>query len=181
MYIDSLSCYLMGWLLGVRGIYQSGPTEAHLMRQQGGANYWFFVSGKINGLSNNSQYALPMAEIIEVTPSILDFLETVPLRATVVIGISSPKQNDFAVKLDKIRPDLDYYCLGAAVEQTWGLRSGNTSLRGTGLQWIEFLALTPRRTVRKLYQTLIEAIMLFSSIQKLRRFRNFVRETRGAC
>ncbi|MDB2321133.1 hypothetical protein N9V26_03625, partial [Amylibacter sp.] len=36
---------------------------------------------------------------------------------TIFIGISSPKQNELALKLAKIFPESDIYCVGAALDK----------------------------------------------------------------
>ena len=178
LYIDALSCHLVGFMLGVRGVYFSGPQMANRLDKAGIENVYFLLAEEIQSIQPDRGFVMEFKESFEGDENVLAFLSTVPKDGVLVLGLSSPKQNLLAMYLHSKRPDIEYFCLGAAVKQTWGFTYANTKLRGTGLQWLEFLLLQPRRTAAKLSKTLVEALKVVSSIQRLKLFRRFVIATK---
>ena len=76
----------------------------------------------------------------------------------VCIGISSPKQNILAIELSKIRSDLTYICLGAALYQS---RRYPKIIDKLGLNWLLLLMTRPSRTFRKLMSTTFACVQIF--------------------
>lgn len=176
VFLDGISSHFLGLLLGARGNYFSGPQMAHALAQDSFEDCYFFLPEDIQSIPQNRKIILPFRAHFDGYQPILNFLDSVPSTGLVVIGISSPKQNVFANYLYTIRPELDYFCLGAAVKQTWGLNA-NTWLRGSGLQWLEFMIFQPRRTIGKITRSIIEALSIIASPTRIRLFRQFVKST----
>lgn len=178
LYIDGISCYLFGLMLAARGKYFSGTEMAHTLAKEFHDNCYFLLAEKIESIAEESCLVLKHKDSFEGDGEVLDFIKKIPSGKFLILGISSPKQNTLARYLDTIRPDLDYFCLGAAVKLTWGRNYSNTILRGTGLQWLEFFLFQPGRTFGKLPAYLKETIKIFSSIKKLKLFRSFILTSR---
>ena len=179
LYIDSFSCYLIGLLLGLRGNYFSGPQMAYHLNKAGLENFYFLLADEIASIPDKNCFILPFKDSFNDDEDLLNFLSTVPKHASIVLGISSPKQNNLAIYLHDIRPDIEYFCLGAAVKQTWCFTNANTILRGTGLQWLEFFVVQPKRTLQKLSATILEVLRILLSVQKLKSFRSFIISTKS--
>jgi len=178
VYIDSVSCYVLGLLFGVKGNYFSGSEMADNLSKKPLQTLYFLLSEDIQGIEKGNKIILPFKDSFTGDKGVLEFIKFVPVNSKVVIGVSSPKQNVLANYLFSIRPDLKFYCLGAAVSQTWGFRNANTRLRGTGFQWIEFLLFQPKRTMGKLANTLVEILRIICSPARLKLFREFVGVTK---
>jgi hypothetical protein len=174
IYIDSFSCFVFGLVLGVRGQYFSGPQMAFRLSESSFEKCYFLLAEEINLIREGHKIVLAHKASFEGDKDLLGFLDTVPFGEFLIIGISSPKQNILANYLHNIRPDLEFFCLGAAVKQTWGFKYANTRLRGSGFQWLEFLLLQPRRTVGKLLETVVEAFSIIFSPKRMKSFRKFV-------
>ena len=177
LYIDSISCRLLGLMLAVKGKYFPGTNMAHSLAEKFHDNCYFLLAEEISTISADKSLVLQHKDSFEGDTEVLSFLEKIPEGGFVVLGISSPKQNTLAIYLHDKRPDLEYFCLGAAVKLTWSDGDSNMKLRGTGFQWLEFLLLQPRRTVGKLPTHFMETIKIFSSIKKLKLFRSFILAT----
>ena len=182
VYLDSISCYLLGLIVGVKGHYFSGPEMAfHIAKKKSLGDLYFLLPEEIADIDKSKKLVLPFKESFTGDKTVVDFINSVPLNGTVILGISSPKQNVLANYLFNTRPDLEYFCLGAAVKQTWGVKGGNTRLRGTGLQWVEFLLFEPKRTLVKQVKTLVEAFTILCSPKRIKLFQDFVVVTKKAC
>ena len=178
LYLDSISCFFMGLLLGIRGSYFPGPEMALSLSKEPLGSLYFLLSDEIKDIDKEKKLILPFKESFNDDKEVLDFVRAIPENGKVVIGVSSPKQNILACYLFSIRPDLEYYCLGAAVKHTWGFKSAKTQLIGTGFQWIEFLVFQPKRTIVKQLKTLSEMISIFCSSKKIKNYREFVKLTK---
>ncbi|MDA9039819.1 hypothetical protein N9H54_01500 [Gammaproteobacteria bacterium] len=178
VYLDSISCYVLGLLFGVKGNYFSGPEMAHSLAKKPLGDFHFLLSEEIGDIEKAKKLVLPFKESFIGDKSVLEFINSVPVNGKVILGISSPKQNVLAAYLFSVRSDLEYFCLGAAVKQTWGFNGGNTRLRGTGFQWVEFLLFQPKRTLGKQAKTLVEAFAILCSPTRIKLFREFVAVTK---
>lgn len=177
VYLDSISCYVLGLLLGVKGNYFSGPEMAYILTAKPSETLYFLLAEDIEDIKEGNKFVLPFKEDFTDDNGMLEFINSVPVNRKLVIGVSSPKQNVLANYLFSVRPDLEFYCLGAAVKQTWGFEHANTILRGTGLQWIEFLMFQPKRTLLKQAKTLFEILRIICSPARIKLFREFVGNT----
>jgi hypothetical protein len=179
VYLDSVSCYVLGVFFGVIGNYFSGPEMAHNLSKKTLEEYHFLLAEEICDIDKTKKLVLPFKSSFIGDKSVLTFINSVPVNGKVILGVSSPKQNVLASYLFTVRPDLEYFCLGAAVKQTWGLKVGNTRLRGTGFQWIEFLIFQPKRTLIKQAITWAEIVAILSSRRQIKLYRNFVVVTKN--
>ena len=177
VYLDSISCYVLGLLLGVKGNYFSGPEMAYSLTAKPFETLYFLLAEDVENIKEGNKFVLPFKEDFTDDKGMLEFINSVPVNRKLIIGVSSPKQNVLAKYLFSIRPDLEFYCLGAAVKQTWGFSNGNTILRGTGLQWLEFLIFQPKRTLIKQAKTLYEILRIIFSPARIKLFREFVGKT----
>jgi len=179
VYLDSVSCYVLGVFFGVIGNYFSGPEMAHKLSKKTLEEYYFLLAEEICDIDKTKKLVLPFKSSFIGDKSVLTFINSVPVNGKVILGVSSPKQNVLASYLFTVRPDLEYFCLGAAVKQTWGLKVGNTRLRGTGFQWIEFLIFQPKRTLIKQAKTWAEIVAILSSRRQIKLYRDFVVVTKN--
>mgnify|MGYP000595509302 CR=1 FL=1 len=178
IYLDSISCFGLGLMLGVKGKYVPGPQMAHALAKDSYENCYFLLAEDIQSIPKNRKITLPFKTNFDGDIHVLNFLNSIPNNGLVILGISSPKQNLFANYLYSVRPDLDYFCFGAAVKQTWGLNA-NTRLRGSGFQWLEFLYFQPRRTIGKMARTIVEFFTILVSPSRIKLFRKFVQITKS--
>tara|TARA_B100001173_G_scaffold298931_1_gene297004 strand:+ start:328 stop:954 length:627 start_codon:yes stop_codon:yes gene_type:complete len=178
VYLDSISCYVLGLLFGIKGNYFSGPEMAYSLAKKPLGDFHFLLSEEIRDIENTKKLVLPFKESFIDDKSVLEFINSIPINGKVILGISSPKQNVLANYLFSVRSDLEYFCLGAAVKQTWGFKGANTRLRGTGFQWVEFLLFQPRRTIEKQAKTIFEAFTILFSPKRIKQFREFVAITK---
>lgn len=178
IYIDSILCFLVGILVGRVGNYFSGPQMAHRLFNESSDQRYFLLAENIEKISVDKKLILPFRSSFEGDLEILSFLEKLPHGSTLVIGVSSPKQNILANYLHSLRPDLRYFCLGAAVHITWDMKHANTKLRGSGFQWIEFLIVHPKRTIGKIATSVLETFVILSSWKSITLFRRFVMESK---
>ena len=178
IYIDSILCFLVGILVGRVGNYFSGPQMAYRLFNESSDQLYFLLAENLEKISEDKKFVLPFRLSFEGDTEVLSFLETLPHGSSLVIGVSSQKQNILANYLHSLRPDLRYFCLGAAVQITWGMKHANTKLRGSGFQWIEFLLLHPKRTVSKLSNSFMEVFIILSSRKSIALFRRFVMASR---
>ena len=174
VFLDGISCYVLGLLLVKRGNYYSGPQMGHVLKTNTTLPNYFLLANDIKNISENRKIILPFKDSFEGDTHLIDFINNIPKGSNVIIGISSPKQNFLANYLFTIRDDLEYICLGAAVQLTWGFKNANTILRGTGLQFLEFFILQPRRTVFKHAATWAEMFSILFSFKKIKKFKAFV-------
>lgn len=178
IFLDSISCFLLGVFFGVKGTYFSGPEVANLLYRKKSINLFFLLPDDIKVIDDKKKMILPFKDNFEGDKDLLEFIKLIPANSYVVIGVSSPKQNILAQYLCKIRADLKYFCLGAAVKQTWDYKHANTFFRGTGLQWLEFIFFQPKRTLTKIYLTLRQAMYVVISKSKRNSYKEFVELTK---
>jgi len=178
VFLDSISCYLIGLILGKKGHYLPGSQMAHKLYENHRSDCFFLLSQEIESINHEKRLILPFKDSFEDDIALKKFVLSLPSNVKLIIGISSPKQNYLAHHLYTLRPDIELYCLGAAVELTWDTSYGNTQLRGTGLQWIEFFIFQPRRTLKKMIETLVAIISLIFSRRRITLYKIFVDNTR---
>lgn len=176
--LDGISCRVVGALLGVSGNYFSGPEMAHRLKKQCDNNLFFLLPKNIKSIADHKKFILPFADTFDNDELLNDFIKKIPINSIVIIGISSPKQNYLARYLHSVRRDLKFFCLGAAVLPTWGSDYGNTVLRGTGFQWLEFLIIEPKRTFKKQVATWRAIFKVLRNHEERSIFKEFVAATK---
>lgn len=87
-----------------------------------------------------------------------------------LIGISSPKQEILAKKINKVFPDMEIYCLGAALE------SGSKVRYTYFPNWVILLVLKPKRTARKIIKTFKEFFSLLLIRKRRNQFTEYFRQ-----
>lgn len=100
-----------------------------------------------------SSYVLPQWPDSQAISLPLDLKEKLKAHKACVIGISSPKQDVLAQMIQREFPDLEIFCLGAAI---YCKRSTSKILERDRFLWIYFLFSSPKRTFLKLYITVLE-------------------------
>ena len=115
-------------------------------------------------------YVLPFwntkAEIVlssKLRSAILDY-------STIVIGISSPKQDYLADLIKSQFPDKEVFCLGAAIYEN------NTEERidDLGLNWLIMMLKNPKRFVYKISLTFSSAVKIVFLKKERLLFRRFI-------
>ena len=99
-------------------------------------------------------------------------------KGNLIIGISSPKQNKFALEMANfflnqhgIKSDeIVIYCLGATVD--WFEKNKNKNI--TSFLWLSFLKNSPFRTLFKIYLTLKEILKITFIKNHQRKFLSFL-------
>ncbi|WP_339953571.1 hypothetical protein [Yoonia sp. 2307UL14-13] len=142
------------------------------------APHWFFLTAhQIDGIPLENQYCLPVFRDEIVLPaSLAKCLEGLAPGVHVGIGISAPKQNYLATALHRLRPDLEYHCLGAAIQGYYtenGQNPRKSILTGSGFEWIRFFWMYPARTWNKIECTLRELWLLQTQKKSRDAFRKF--------
>lgn len=161
VWVDTVSMHKL--VARFRSCVEYRPGTSALNRIGPGApdgGKWFFLTAMpLEKLAPERQYKLPAFTEISVPDELTEVLRNLEPGTRVGIGISSPKQNRLAVALHALRPDLEYHCLGAALAGLNTFQEGatrNSTLSGSGLEWLWFLLISPRRTWAKIIATLRE-------------------------
>lgn len=176
IWVDSISLRFMLNTFGIECVYQPGTTAfVSYHRNKKTDNNWFYFSSQFEDLlPADKQYTLPNFSEISLTEDLVDILNLLPAGSNVAIGISAPKQNILALKMHEIRPDLIYYCFGAALGRNSLIKSGNIWWdSGSGFEWVYFLKNSPTRTIRKLIKTLKEMSLILIHKSTRKEFRKF--------
>ena len=165
--IDSISAAFLAKILGMEVVVRPGLEEATRLRNANLPIY-FLLPHAVSSIDSERALVLRPAASVDGDVEVRQFISGLPAEATVVVGISSPKQNRLAVNLSSQRPDLTFYCLGAAVDAAWG--GSAESLRSkfpSHSSWLFFLIRDPARTSRKIWQTVSGFLRVICS-EKLR-------------
>jgi hypothetical protein len=154
--IDSLSLWLCIRLI----------TKEAVMRRQSGVRMWqeldkkeieLFLVARSIGLPN--ECVLPMLRSSEdIAKWYADNEEKLKSINKIVIGISSPRQDELAVKISSNRNDkeeLDVYCFGAAV-----YNDHNLVFDKLRMNWLAMLFKDARRFMTKIKSTILELLSL---------------------
>lgn len=155
---------------GTSVLQQIGP---HIQ----GQGPWFFLTAEhVPSLPQETQYELPFMKEIEVSGDLARIVKSLPAGTKVAIGISAPKQNWLAAALHALRPDLEYHCLGAAVsayKNGADESAAGSGLSGSGIEWLRFLATSPKRTWAKITATLKEIWLVRTQPHSRTEFKRF--------
>lgn len=180
VWADSISIVKLLRLFGYDVEYRPGTfVVAEAIRGGDLLECTFFLTARpMRGVPDAHQLVLPM--IPEGSEHILpenvrEALLSLAPNTVVVIGVSSPKQNYIAATLHKLRPDLTYHCLGAALSLI-DISEGDPdalSYSRSGAEWIRFLQEAPIRTLNKLGVSLAEVARIVLLPQCRQQFREF--------
>ena len=180
VWVDSQSLLRLTKKIGFATEYRPGHYILDRIGPGKGLNKnWFFLTAQhIPEIGNDNQSILPMLKEIKVSEELRQIIEKLETGTLVGIGISAPKQNFLAAQLYKIRPDLEYHCLGAALAELGHLDNRRAkkfllSHQGMGIFW--FLYSSPTRTLKKLICTIREHFIISFNKNAAITFREFAR------
>ncbi|MCK0070286.1 WecB/TagA/CpsF family glycosyltransferase [Kordiimonas laminariae] len=175
-WIDSISLKALSMMYNRSTIYLPGThVVSHINDLVISKKEWFFFTAvQIENIPDDSQYELPLALTMEVSEDIKSTLLNIPPKTKVAIGISAPKQNFFATELYKIRPDLEYHCLGAAISKLASKPSQKLKLSKSGFEWLYFLVTSPKRTFQKLQYTFQALLKILFNKDYRIKFKHFI-------
>lgn len=170
---DSISLLLMAKIFGYNPAFTPGSTIApHAFSKANSSGTLFLVSNFIHKSYYKNAYLLPQFESeVFVDDTLAGILSNNSFNE-VFIGISSPKQNILAHRIDSIFPGLTIYCIGAALNIEL-MDSKKSNLSRTGFQWVDFLFRSPKRTFSKLYDTVLAALLILFTKDERVRFKLF--------
>jgi hypothetical protein len=180
IWIDSISLRFMIKLFGGSCNFRPGVAALSYRYNKEFENFenCFFLLAKPqeNILSANS-FVLPFFNEVSVNKNLEDIIIEIKPKSNVLIGISSPKQNLLAFKLYEIRPDLEYYCSGAALSANYLLnpKERESKFIKFGFEWFKFLLIDPSRTIKKLKTTIIEILRITFDMKYRFQFKQFVK------
>ena len=109
-----LFCLEGYWVLRMLEFYQEWKKFESLKTGVRADNYYLLAVNRPE-IDQSRQFTLPLfkdLKSVDISSEIMLFLEKVPIKAQLLIGIASPKQNLLAKQIKEIRPDLDIYCFG---------------------------------------------------------------------
>lgn len=178
IYVDSISLYLLAKMCNKKLVYKPATTEVFRLISNSSEmeNAYFLTARRIDEIPDQRQSELPKDLKIVDSEKISSIIQDLQHGASVYIGISSPKQNSLAQRLLCKRDDIKFYCVGAALEYGFKLSKSNSTskLSSSGLEWVKFLIVTPRRTIRKLFLTIVETVKILFSNKRRLTFKKFL-------
>lgn len=186
VWVDTVS---MGKLVArFRNDFQYRPGTSVLNSISSGsiaARKWFFLTASpLEKVKPEAQFVLPILESTVIPNELAVVLGDLQPRTRIGIGISSPKQNQLAVALHALRPDLEYHCLGAALHglnTMEGLGEMKSRWCGSGFEWLKFLIVSPHRTLQKISFTLREGWAVQTHGPSIEAFERFAFICAPAC
>ena len=180
VWVDSYILHLLVRRYRCNVAYKPGTSILGAVgKDNSNLNGWFFFTAvRAYNLPENIQVELPFLKQIFLPDNVKQALQSLPVGTRVGLGISAPKQNHLAVAMHLIRPDLEYHCLGASIDQynknLVKAQKKASVLSGTGFEWVWFLIQSPRRTSYKIILTICEAFKVRFINASRKRFIEFV-------
>lgn len=175
-YVDSRSLKILSFFFGRNTKLMPGAKFIKSLVDE--PNLLVLASGKekisISNLVINLPENIKSIEEIKFSLSKLKFYDE--KIGNLIIGISSPKQNKFALEManfflnqhDIKSDEIIIFCLGAAVD--WFEKNKNTNY----FLWLSFLKNSPLRTLFKFYLTLKEILKIAFLKNHQRKFLSFL-------
>ena len=151
--IDSTSLQILSLLLGQNK--PRIPGSVHLDKLTQNPEQSIFLTARKIGFKN--EIVLPKFTNCEEVKgfNFINLVQPAIERSSATrcfLGISSPKQNLIAQELQRVWPEIDYYCIGAVVDASF---IKNTSLVNffskNRIEFLLHLFWNPKRTISKLY------------------------------
>lgn len=177
-YVDSVSLKILSFFFGRNTKLMPGAKFIKNLVDE--PNLVVFASGKekisISNLVINLPENINSFEEIKFSFSKLKIYDE--KIGNLIIGISSPKQNKFALEMANfflnqhgIKSDeIVIYCLGATVD--WFEKNKNKNI--TSFLWLSFLKNSPFRTLFKIYLTFKEILKITFIKNHQRKFLSFL-------
>lgn len=160
-YCDSITMLIAARLCGIRLTRRPGTQAIQALRSSLTASSTLVLAKNAEPNPDGFQvFALPWYDSFIYIPAKLKATISQSKPHTLLVGISSPKQNELARQLQKITPKSDIFCLGAALNYNNDAGPGRNILSQWSLEWMSFLYRQPRRTILKIGATIQVFIML---------------------
>ena len=158
IHLDSISIRLLAKLYGFSHVPSKSGFSFYAENKHYLETSLFLTSKPIIGCHN--YYVLPFWKNIEDVCLFRELEEKIKLSTSVVIGISSPKQDYLAQIIDKKFTVENIYCLGAALYPVGNLLKYDKFR----INWIFMLLKDRRRTVVKLRITINEFFLILLNL-----------------
>jgi hypothetical protein len=167
IFYDSISFTFVSRLFGVRLKRNSG-VGYYLNNFEHLKNSLFLVNEKSN--LARIEIELPFWNKIDEIYLDEDLLKIINNFDSIVIGISSPKQDYLASLIINKFPKKNIYCLGAAI---YSSNNQKKIFDRLGFSFLYFMFSNPIRTLNKIYLTVKEFILLIFTNRK-KDFKQFI-------
>lgn len=155
-YVDTLSLQFLSKLYGFKLRKLAGVDAFNDIKHKSNVSY--LVTSDLSAGSTILPWFNSRSDMANF---IANDLPRLPLTSTIVIGISSPKQNELALMLAKsncLRNVEEIHCFGAAVYNQ------ETQIVRSKAKFFHFLLKDPRRTLLKMSFTSVSIIKLLCGI-----------------
>lgn len=175
IFIDSISMSAMTKLCGRQISVYSGID--YCAKQNVKLTDFFLVSNNKTIIDNNFRgYALPWFDVID-NELLLSIINNIPNDIQrIFIGVSAPKQDILAVELQKLIPNIDIFCVGAALNYLFMTKiTGAEIFSKLKINWLYLAIKQPKRFIEKIKVTLREIIKIFFNKQYRDDFISFVK------
>lgn len=154
IFLDSLSIRCLAYLLGFKN-YRSRSGMAFYAEQNHNFKNALYLTGHyLEGPEN--QVVLPFWSDLTSIEISSDLRRELSETNSVVIGVSSPKQDRLAQLIDREFSIETIYCLGAAIYPN----SKFYKFDRYGLNWLILLLTQPKRTILKVRITIKEFVFI---------------------
>ena len=162
LFVDSVSFRLCLTLNGINRVRESGLKFYESNRYNLVDNTLYLIDESKFEPNNRIYEGLP---IFNCPDDLVHYNLTIPKEITsIVIGISSPKQDRLAQIISSTNSDIEIYCLGAAIYK----ENFPAIVDRLGLSWLYLGYQDPKRMVVKIYKTIV-AFIYFTLTLKGRR------------
>ena len=168
IYLDSLSIILLARFYGHTRLNSCSGFVFYAKRKNELKDSLFLTSQHVKGPT--IQCKLPYWRDLTDVRIPVELEKGLMKASTVVIGISSPKQDRLAHLIQKSYDIDNVYCLGAAIYPTEDL----TKYDRYGINWLLLLVRQPKRTITKIKITLKEVFLILVKKRDRLLFKTFL-------
>ncbi len=172
IYIDSLSLYLCCRLFRFRTKKMSGINFFH--NKLDIKNSFFLLSEDNNSFKN--KIVLPNWESLDDINLDNVIMKKIGEHESIVIGISSPKQDYLADLINDLFPKKNIFCLGAAIYTS----NNNLTFDKLSLNWLVMMSNDFNRFKVKIIITIKEILSIIFILDSRQNFRMFLTKIKKA-
>ena len=178
VWVDSISLQIIAWCSSKCTVLHPGVMMLERIKLDFAKMEnmkWLFLTSKLHTrIPAEKQYVLPIFNDRDVylPEDLVIILRNLPPRTYVGLGISSPKQNYLATILYNHRSDIEYHCLGAALQLLGSSIKYKPYLYY--ISWLRLLFLSPQRTIKKLTIIFHQILILHTKRKPRRAFAKFL-------
>jgi hypothetical protein len=108
-------------------------------------------------LGSGDDIKLPFWRSIENVELTEEILDTIDDHKNIIIGISSPKQDQLALLINEKYPNVNIYCLGAAISNP---HLQNSFVDKYSITWLILFIMNPKRFIIKLKNMMKNTLIL---------------------